>query len=130
MEKQKILIVDDEPDVIEALRFQLEHEGYEVVTATDGFEALAVAKATEPDLVVLDVMMPKKNGYLVSQVIKEDVEKGAYGKNIIILLLTARVLSDPAREEMFMKVSQADCMMYKPFEMGQFMEKVRELLAS
>lgn len=130
MEERKILVVDDDPDIVETLRFRLEQEGFEVVTAGDGYEALEAARAMKPDLIVLDVMMPRENGYLVAQHIKEDVRKGVYGKNIAVLLLTARVLDEPDREEMFLKVSQADHMMYKPFDMVKLLEKVQELLAS
>ncbi len=59
---RKVLIADDEPDILEILKYNLSKEGYQVVTAKDGDEALDKAKITQPDLVVLDIMMPKKTG--------------------------------------------------------------------
>ena len=59
---RKVLIADDEPDILEILKYNLSNEGYEVFTAKDGDEALEKARRTQPDLIVLDVMMPKKTG--------------------------------------------------------------------
>ena len=59
---RKVLIADDEPDILEILKYNLTNEGYEVITAKDGDEALEKARRHSPDLVVLDVMMPKKTG--------------------------------------------------------------------
>ena len=129
MNRRKILVVDDDKDIAESIQFNLEQEGYEVITASDGWTALGAVRITEPDLVVLDVMLPKENGYRVSRCIKDDVAKGVYTKNIVILLLTARVLTDSDREEMFMNVSQADYMMYKPFDMTKLIEQVAQLLS-
>ena len=67
---RKVLIADDEPDILEILKYNLSNEGYEVVTAKDGDEALEKARRTLPDLVVLDVMMPKKNGVEVCQILR------------------------------------------------------------
>jgi len=127
--KKKILVVDDNDDIVESIKFNLEQAGFEVVTAYDGFEAFVQTVMEKPDLVVLDVMLPKENGYRVSKAIKDGVGKGIYGKNIIVLLLTARVLDEAEREKMFIGKSQADFMMYKPFEMEDLMKKVRELFA-
>lgn len=129
MDRHKVLIVDDDKDIVETIRFRMEQEGYEVFTAYDGYEALGAARVIEPDLIILDVMLPKENGYLVSDLIKDDVAKGVYHKNIAVLLLTARVLKDdPEREKMVMEISKADYMMYKPFEMEGLLKKVEELL--
>ncbi len=130
MERQKVLIVDDDNDILESIQFSLEQEGYEVIAVSNGWEALGAVRTKEPDLVILDVMLPKENGYRVSRCIKDDVAKGVYKKSIAILLLTARVLNDPDREEMFMNVSQADYMMYKPFDMTKLIEKAAELLSA
>lgn len=126
--KKKILVVDDDEDIVESIKFILKQTGFEVVTAYDGFDAFAQTVMEKPDLVILDVMLPKENGYRVSKAIKDSVGKGIYGKNIIVLLLTARVLDGPEWEELCMEKSQADCMMYKPFEMEDLMRKVHELL--
>ena len=118
MDRPKILIVDDEPDIIDTVRFILEQEGYEVMTASDGEEGLRKARQAEPDLIILDVMMPKENGYRVARMIREVERAGKFSKKIPIILLTARNLTDgPDREKMFKEFSQADAMIYKPFEM-------------
>src|SRR5580693_193885 len=67
--RQKILIVDDEPDIIELLTFNLKAEGYEVITATNGLEALNQARAALPDLIVLDLMLPELDGVAVSEIL-------------------------------------------------------------
>ena len=62
MEQKKILIADDEPDILEILQFNLQQEGYEVITAPSGDEAIQKARKHQPDLIILDVMMPGKTG--------------------------------------------------------------------
>ncbi len=69
MMQQKILVVDDEPDIVELLTFNLQAEGYEVITATNGLEALNQARAALPDLIVLDLMMPELDGMAVSEIL-------------------------------------------------------------
>ena len=129
MDKQKILLVDDDPDIIEAVRFSLHQEGYDVITAADGVEGLEKARKIKPDLIVMDVMMPKENGYRVSGMIREDEKSGKLTKRTPIILLTARNLQgDPGREKMFMDFSKADVMMYKPFDMDDLLKRVHELL--
>ena len=130
MEKKKILLVDDEPDIVETIRFSLEQEGYEIITAADGMEALDRARQIVPDLMVLDVMMPKENGYRVSRTIRDDEKAGRISKRIPIILLTARNLGgEPDREKMFMEFSHADAMMYKPFEMDDLIQKIKQCLS-
>jgi CheY-like chemotaxis protein len=129
MPKPKILVVDDEPDIITSIQFCLEQEGYDVLTACDGAKALKTVRSIEPDLIVLDVMMPKENGYRVSRRIREAEKYGKFSKRIPIILLTARNLKgDPEREKHFMDFSQADYMMYKPFEMDELIDKIRGLV--
>ncbi len=129
MNKIKILIVDDDKDIVESIKFVLEQSGFQVVTAYDGFDAIVQTGIEKPDLVILDVMLPKENGYRVSSAIKDGVGKGLYGKNIIVLLLTARVLEGPEWVELCMDKSKADFMMYKPFEIEDLIRKIDELLA-
>ena len=129
MEARKILVVDDEPDVLETIQFRLEQEGYEILTAANGLEGLGSARAQAPDLLVLDVMLPGGNGYRVSRMIRDDEKAGRAQRRVPIILLTARDLSgDPEREKMFMDFSQADRMMYKPFEMEELVAGIAELL--
>ena len=92
-------------------------------------EALDRARQIEPDLIVLDVMMPKENGYRIARMIREDEESGRISKRIRIILLTARNLEgDPDREKTFIEFSHADEMMYKPFEMDDLLGRIRGLL--
>jgi len=131
MNKSKILVVEDDPDILETIRFCLDAEGYDVTTAVDGEDGLNRAKQITPDLMVLDVMMPKINGYRVSQMIKEGGGSRNPSKRPSVILLTARNLKgDPDREKMFMDFSQADVMMYKPFEMDDLLKRIRGLLKS
>jgi two-component system, OmpR family, alkaline phosphatase synthesis response regulator PhoP len=81
----KILIADDEPDILEIIQYNLKREGYEVITAKDGDEALMKAKATRPDLIILDIMMPKKNGVEVCEILRS---QPAF-KDTLIIFLTA-----------------------------------------
>lgn len=129
MNKGKVLIVDDEADILLSTRFQFEQEGYEVSTAINGWEALGAIRAIEPDLVILDVMMPKENGYRVSKMVKEDIASGNILKNIPIIILTARKLdTDPERENIFEEFSQADTVIYKPFDLDALVKEAEALL--
>ena len=128
MSTSRILVVDDEPDVVETIEFCLEHEGYEVLTASNGLEGLGAARALKPDLILLDVMMPGENGYRVAQMIRAD-ESALPEDPVPIILLTARDLSsDPEREQMFMNFSQANLIIYKPFAMDDLLLRSEELL--
>ncbi len=129
MDKKRILIVDDEPDILESIQFHLEQEGYEIFTAVNGWEALGAVRAIEPDLVLMDVMMPKENGYRVTKMIKEDVAANRITKKTPIIILTARKLdTHPEREKMFGEFSQADIVIYKPFDLDDLAKKVKALL--
>jgi len=85
---QKILIADDEPDILEIIEYNLKNEGFEVYTASNGDEALTKAKHLKPDLIVLDIMMPRKSGIEVCEILRS---QPAF-KNTLIIFLTA--LSD------------------------------------
>ena len=84
---QKILIIDDDPDILDATTMILESQGYQVVTARDGIEGLAVLKAENPDLMILDLMMPKMDGFGVCKEL-QDPRWSKY-KNTPILILTS-----------------------------------------
>lgn len=86
MSKQKILLVDDEPDILEIIGFNLEKEGYEVFTAPNGKKALEIARREKPDLVLLDVMMPEMDGMDTCRELREDSAL----KDTLIAFLTAR----------------------------------------
>ena len=127
MEK-RVLVVDDETCVIEVVTDTLQRGGYRVEAASDGEAALTKARSFQPHLMVLDVMMPKENGYRVSRRVKtQDGETG--GPVPKVLLVTGRRLDDdPDRETMFMDFSMADGIVYKPFEVRDLIAKVQDLI--
>jgi len=86
-DKHKVLVVDDEPDVLLLCRVNLEFEGYEVVEASDGEMAMQVVREENPDVVLLDVMMPKMDGWQVLAALKADDDL----KDIPVVMLTAKV---------------------------------------
>jgi two-component system, OmpR family, alkaline phosphatase synthesis response regulator PhoP len=118
--KKKILVVDDEPDILMVLKARLEGNGYEVVTALNGEAGLHAARAEDPDLIVLDVMMPVMDGFEFFKIIKQEP---AYS-NIPILMLTAR----GAMKDTF-NALDADGFMSKPFDSKELVEKIAFLLA-
>ena len=128
MEPKKILIVDDDTDIVETIAFSLEQEGYKVLKAYNGYEGLGVARAEKPDLIILDVMLPGKNGYEISRMIKEDEKWGLLAKKTSIIMLTARKVDDPDREEFLKTWSSADAFIYKPFEMTILIDTIKELV--
>jgi len=87
-----ILIADDEPDILEILNFNLQAEGYQVMSASNGNQAVSLAKLYKPDLIILDVMMPGKTGFQVCKILRSDKEFD----NTIIIFLTA--LNDESTE--------------------------------
>ena len=119
--KHRVLIVDDEPNIVLSLEFLLRQQGYEVSVARDGEEALAAAEAWRPDLMVLDVMLPGLDGFEVCRRLRERPENAA----LKILLLTAR-----GREVERVRGMEegADAYVRKPFSTRQLMKTVAELL--
>ena len=83
----KILVVDDDPDILDAVTMILESQGYEVVTARDGVEGLAALKAENPDLMILDLLMPKMDGFAVCKELQDS--RWSKHKDIAILILTS-----------------------------------------
>jgi two-component system alkaline phosphatase synthesis response regulator PhoP len=122
MEQKRILIADDEEDYVTALQIALEAEGYECLTASDGQEALDKAKSEKPDLMILDIMMPKMNGYKVSRLLKFDAKY----KEIPIIMLTARAQE---KDKNIGKETGADEYMTKPFEMDELVQLVTKHLS-
>jgi two-component system, OmpR family, response regulator len=127
-DKRKILIVDDDPDILETFRFFLEVSDFEVLTAQNGYEAYGAARSTLPDLIVLDVMLPYKNGYEVCRILKEHIRKGIVSKNIPIIILTGRQIDNSKEESIIKTWSQADEHLFKPVEMDHLVERINYLL--
>jgi len=114
------LIADDEPDILEILKYNLEKEGYQVITAKDGDEALHKAKSTQPDLIVLDMMMPRKNGMEVCELLRA---QSAF-KDTLIMFLTA--LSDESTQLKGFRTG-ADDYISKPVSTNVFVSKINAL---
>jgi two-component system, OmpR family, alkaline phosphatase synthesis response regulator PhoP len=117
---KKILIADDEPDILEILSFNLKAEGYEVITAKNGDEAIERAKQTKPDLIILDVMMPNKNGIEVCNILRS---QPAYAGTIIIFLTA---MSDESSEIKGLETG-ADDYIAKPISPKVLLSKVNAL---
>ena len=117
---EKILIADDEPDILEILKYNLVKEGYDVTTAKDGDEAIAKASLINPDLVILDIMMPRKNGVEVCEILRAQPKF----KDTLILFLTA--LSDEATQIKGLTTG-ADDYVSKPISQQVFISKVNAL---
>ena len=118
----KILVVDDEPNIVLSLEFLMKQAGFLVRTAPDGEAGLAAIAIEQPDLVLLDVMMPRKNGYEVCQAIRANPE----WKAIRIIMLTAK--GREVEREKGLALG-ADDYITKPFSTQEVVERVRELLA-
>lgn len=121
MPNKKILIVDDEVDIVETLKFLIEAEGIDCITAFDGEDALNKTKKENPDLIILDVMLPKINGYKVCRLLKFDAKY----KNIPILMVTARSQDE---DKIIGQETGADEYITKPFNIEILLEKVKKHL--
>ena len=120
-ESKKILIVDDEQDIVETLKFMLEAYGYECFCAYDGESGLNLAKEIIPDLMILDVMMPKINGYKISRLLKYDTKY----KDIPIIMVTARSQED---DKLIGQETGVNEYITKPFELDDVIERVNSYL--
>ena len=118
---KKILIADDEPNIVAAVEFLLQHNGYEVHVARDGEEALKLVEATHPDLVLLDVMMPQKSGYEVCKRIRERAD----WRHIKIIMLSAKGRDSEVNKGLS---TGADVYVTKPFSTRELMDKIKGLL--
>ncbi|MDP1609793.1 MAG: response regulator [Sulfuritalea sp.] len=118
---KKILIADDEPNIVISLEFLLKREGYEVVVARDGVEALERVRADRPDLAILDVMMPQRNGFEVCQDLRQDPEFA----DLRIMMLTAKGRDTEVSKGLALG---ADVYMTKPFSTRELVAKVKALI--
>lgn len=120
-EKSKILIVDDEEDIVAIIRYNLDHAGYITSAASNGEEALSIAKEFQPDLIILDIMMPYKNGLETMAALRKD---SAFS-NTLILLLTAR---GGDRAEIEGLNHGADDYVVKPIKPALLLSRINALL--
>lgn len=125
-EKQNILVVDDDPDLVESVSMKLESENFNVAKAYDGLEAWDKIKTDRPDLIILDVMMPRKNGYELCDELKRSEEY----KDIVVVLLTAvaDAVTSTSFTHMDGKTTLADDFIPKPIELDRLMEMVKDNL--
>jgi DNA-binding response OmpR family regulator len=121
MSQKKILVVDDEVDLVETIRFPLEMEGFNVLISYNGEDALNQARKEKPDLILLDLMLPKLDGYKVCRLLKFDERY----KHIPILMLTAKTQE---KDKLLGKETGADEYITKPFDIDELMEKVKSYL--
>jgi DNA-binding response OmpR family regulator len=120
-QKKKVLVADDDPEILTMLGIRLSKKGYDVIEAADGNQTLAQARKHHPDVVVLDVMMPGKNGWEVAKELRADQQLS----NVAIVMLTAigeRV------NEMTSPLYGADEFVDKPFEFADLESKIRRVL--
>ena len=120
---KKILLVDDEVGLVDMMKMRLEANNYDVITAFDGNEALEKAKKENPDLIILDLMLPKMDGYKVCGLLKTDTR---YSKiPIIIFSAMAQEKDKKLAEEV-----KADTYITKPFDPQVLLSKIKELLGT
>ena len=127
MDNLRVLLVDDEQDIVETIKYSLELRGYVVDVAYDGLTAIDMARKGKYALMILDVMLPGKNGYEVSRILKEEMEAGKMDP-LKILLITARKLDNELREEFVSTWSRADACLYKPFDLQGLLREMGNLL--
>jgi DNA-binding response OmpR family regulator len=126
--QHKILVVDDDPDILEAISMILESQGYEVVTARDGVEGLANLKAEKPDLLILDLLMPKMDGFAVCKELQDP--RWAKHRNIPILILTS-VREEASRRRYELETGlelDVDDYVEKPVSPDTLLERVGRLI--
>ena len=123
----KLLVVDDDPDILETLVYAFEQEGFDVTALSDGESALESARETPPDIAVLDVMLPGLNGYEVSRLLKQEMRAERLA-HFPILMLTARRVGSDSRLEFLATWSGADATMWKPYDLRLLLFRIRELL--
>lgn len=120
MAKAKILVVDDSPTQLSLMRAPFEQNGYQVITATDGDEAVAMVESENPQLVVLDVIMPKLNGFQACRKIK------TLKQDLPVIILTSK---NQKSDEFWGKKQGADAYMTKPFDSEELFATAIKLLS-
>ncbi len=120
MAGKKILVIDDEPDLVKALEVRLKSEGYDVITAFDGLSGLNLAREQQPDIILLDIMLPKLDGYKVSRFLKFDEQY----KKIPIIMVTAK--AEEHDKELGTETG-ADLYITKPFDEDELLSSIRRL---
>jgi DNA-binding response OmpR family regulator len=118
--KKRILLVDDDREIIDSLKIALEAQGYEVLVARDGNQGLALVERENPDLVILDMMMPKRSGFLVLEKIRR-----SRPVPLRVIMITA---NEGSRHKAYAEMLGVDDYIRKPFAMDQLIGSVNRLL--
>jgi DNA-binding response OmpR family regulator len=119
--RKRILLVDDDPEIIDALRYALESKGYDVLVARDGNQGLSMAEREDPDLVILDMMMPRRSGFLVLEKLRR-----THDVPIRVIMITA---NEGSRHKAYAEMLGVDDYIRKPFAMDRLLDSVARLLA-
>jgi DNA-binding response OmpR family regulator len=121
VKRQRILLVDDDHEIVESVRFALEANGFEVLIARDGNQGLSMAEREDPDLVILDMMMPKRSGFLVLEKLRR-----SRPVPLRVIMITA---NEGSRHKAYAEMLGVDDYIRKPFAMDRLMESVKRLLS-
>lgn len=119
--KKRVLLVDDDPEIIDALRYALNAKGFETLIARDGNQGLAMAEREDPDLVILDMMMPKRSGFLVLEKLRR-----THPIPVRVIMITA---NEGSRHKAYAEMLGVDDYIRKPFGMDRLLDSVERLLA-
>ena len=117
---KQILIVDDDAEIVDAIRYALQNKGYEVLVARDGNQGLAMAERDDPDLVILDMMMPKRSGFLVLEKLRR-----TRPVPLRVIMITA---NEGSRHKAYAEMLGVDDYIRKPFAMDRLVDSVGRLL--
>ena len=120
-QRKRILLVDDDAEIIESLRYTLESKGFDVLVARDGNQGLAMAERENPDLVILDMMMPKRSGFLVLERLRR-----THLAPIRVIMITA---NEGSRHKAYAEMLGVDDYIRKPFAMDRLVDSVQRLMA-
>lgn len=119
--KRRVLLVDDDAEIIEAMRYALEAKGFEILVARDGNQGLAMAERDDPDLVILDMMMPKRSGFLVLEKLRR-----TRPIPMRVIMITA---NEGSRHKAYAEMLGVDDYIRKPFAMDRLLDSVTRLLS-
>lgn len=120
-DRRRILLVDDDPEIVESMRAALEANGYQALIAKDGNQGLAMVEREDPDLVILDMMMPKRSGFLVLEWLRRNRRVPTR-----VIMITA---NEGSRHKAYAEMLGVDDYIRKPFAMDRLIESVHRLLA-
>ena len=118
--RSRILVIDDDREVAETIKLALESNGFEVITAHDGATGIALVQRDRPDLVILDMMLPKRSGFLVLETLRQYEPTPTR-----VIMVTA---NDGVRHQKYAESLGVDGYLHKPFEIDELLKKVDELL--